>query len=295
MVFQLFHDNCPYEYPYKTAAPWPKPCQTDWRFAPYSVKLSIFVRLLRRFSVPLLTSNKVTTTMKKAFVFAILLLQLFVCQAQTVPSVSPTVDISIPDKDPLTDQTTYTGSAPLTCRFKANPADNSGWDAFYEWRFYRGEDRRNPFLRRYEEETTLDINSSGAHYIQLHAMFVHDKDTIRFTEEDLPPIVINVYESKLEMPNAFSPNGDGVNDIYKAKAGYQSIVDFHAAIFNRWGQKLFEWDDPAKGWDGKSHGKDVKQGVYFCLVKAKGADGRVFDIKTDVNLLRGYEEGSNNE
>ena len=90
------------------------------------------------------------------------------------------------------------------------------------------------------------------------------------------------------MPNAFSPNGDGINDIYRAKNSYQSIVEFDAYIFNRWGQKIYEWHDPAGGWDGK----DVKQGVYFVLVKAKGADGRKYNIKKDVNLLRGYTESN---
>ena len=94
------------------------------------------------------------------------------------------------------------------------------------------------------------------------------------------------------MPNAFSPNGDGINDVYKAKKGWQSITEFHAYIFNRWGQKLYEWSDPDGGWDGTYKGKEVKQGVYFCLVKAKGADGRNYNIKTDVNLLRGYTESS---
>ena len=94
------------------------------------------------------------------------------------------------------------------------------------------------------------------------------------------------------MPNAFSPNGDDINDTYKVKE-YQSLIEFHAYIFNRWGQKLYEWDNPAaEGWDGKYHGRDVKQGVYFCLVKAKGADGRKFTIRKDVNLLRGYTEKS---
>jgi len=94
----------------------------------------------------------------------------------------------------------------------------------------------------------------------------------------------------LEFPNAFSPNGDGKNDIYKAKEGYRSIVEFHGYIFNRWGQKLYEWTDPAGGWDGTFKGSDVKQGVYFALIKAKGADGHEYNIKKDVNLLRGYTE-----
>ena len=82
------------------------------------------------------------------------------------------------------------------------------------------------------------------------------------------------------------PNGDGINDIYRAKPGYQSIIAFRAIIFNRWGQKLYEWKDPAGGWDGTYRGKAVKDGTYYCLVKAKGADGRVYDIKKDVNVLR---------
>ena len=99
----------------------------------------------------------------------------------------------------------------------------------------------------------------------------------------------DVLTSILVMPNTFTPNNDQINDVYKVKS-YQNIVEFHAYIFNRWGQKLYEWTDPADGWDGTYHGKDVKDGVYFVLVKAKGADGRTYNIRRDVNLLRGYTE-----
>ena len=102
-----------------------------------------------------------------------------------------------------------------------------------------------------------------------------------------------VLTSTLVMPNAFSPNNDRINDVYKAKS-YQNIVEFHAYIFNRWGQKLYEWTDLEGGWDGKYRGNDVKQGTYFVLVKAKGADGQTYNIRKDVNLLRGYTEGTSN-
>ena len=52
----------------------------------------------------------------------------------------------------------------------------------------------------------------------------------------------------------------------------------------------YEWDDPAGGWDGTSGGHDVAQGVYFMQVRAKGADGKTYNIRRDVNLLRGYTE-----
>ena len=115
-------------------------------------------------------------------------------------------------------------------------------------------------------------------------------------ELDSAVIKVTISESRLVMPNAFSPNDDQRNDIYGAKGvndpnsseHYKSIVEFHGYIFNRWGQKLFEWTDVSKGWDGKHNGTPVKDGVYYVLVKAKGADGRVYNIKKDINLLRGY-------
>ena len=96
-------------------------------------------------------------------------------------------------------------------------------------------------------------------------------------------------ESKLVMPNTFTPNGDGHNDIFKAKE-YRNLSEFHAYIFNRWGQKLYEWTDPAEGWDGTYHGSEVKTGVYFVLVKARGTDDVIYNIRKDVNLLRGDEQ-----
>ena len=112
------------------------------------------------------------------------------------------------------------------------------------------------------------------------------------TQLDSITIVVTIPDSKLEFPNAFSPNGDGTNDVFRAKRDYRSIVSFHAYIFNRWGQKLYEWTDPAGGWDGKYKGTDVREGVYFLLCKAKGADGVNYNFRKDVNLLRGFTESS---
>ena len=100
--------------------------------------------------------------------------------------------------------------------------------------------------------------------------------------------------SKLSFPNAFSPNSDGKNDKFMAKE-CENIAEFHAYIFNRWGQKLFEWTDPTDGWDGTQNGTPVKEGVYFILCKAKGTDGQTYTIRKDVNLLRGYLENTTNE
>lgn len=209
-----------------------------------------------------------------------------------IPTISPTATYVTDEGEE--ENSNMSGNAPLVGRFQANPQNVGEYSANYEWRFTI-EGESTPYLTRYEENTEYTFTKAGTHNIVVYATFINGNDTIAYTQEywdEIGPMRVTISESKLEMPNAFSPNGDGINDIYKAKDGYQSIIEFHAYIFNRWGQKLYEWDDPAGGWDGKYNGKDVKQGVYFVLVKAKGADGRTFNIRRDVNLLRGYTEES---
>ena len=212
--------------------------------------------------------------------------------ADEVPTIDPQATFTTDEGEET--GTSYSGSAPLTVVFHANAENVGMYTPHYEWRFTK-EGETQPYLVCYEEETEYTFTEAGSHRIVLYATFINGNDTVAYTKDywqDAQPITIQISESKLEMPNAFSPNGDGINDIYRAKNNYQSIVEFDAYIFNRWGQKIYEWHDPAGGWDGKFNGKDVKQGVYFVLVKAKGADGRKYNIKKDVNLLRGYTESN---
>lgn len=173
----------------------------------------------------------------------------------------------------------FSGQAPLSVSFRANPQDMEGLDPTYEWHF-RMEGEGKDMMVRYEENTDYTFTKAGKTYVTLYANLGNE-------ERDSSRICVTISESKLLMPNAFTPNGDTHNDVYKAKE-YQSIVEFHAYIFNRWGQKLFEWTNPAEGWDGNYNGTPVKEGVYFVVVKARGADGIVYNIRKDVNLLRGF-------
>ena len=173
----------------------------------------------------------------------------------------------------------FSGQAPLSVSFHANPQDMEGLDPTYEWHF-RMEGEGKDMMVRYEENTDYTFTKAGKTYVTLYANLGNE-------ERDSSRICVTISESKLLMPNAFTPNGDTHNDVYKAKE-YQSIVEFHAYIFNRWGQKLFEWTNPAEGWDGNYNGSPVKEGVYFVVVKARGADGIVYNIRKDVNLLRGF-------
>lgn len=234
--------------------------------------------------------------------FYLRLIWVFVCvqcmdcsvYADNVPTISPSA-IYTNERGEKEESNNMSGSAPLRGQFMANVEHLGAYTPYYEWRFYTTGNAGNPYLIRYEENTEYTFTDSGTHYIVLYATFINGTDTIAYTQDywrSAQPLTVLISESKLEMPNAFSPNGDGINDVYKVKEGYKSIIEFHAYIYNRWGQKLYEWTDPAGGWDGMFNGKDVAEGVYFVLVKARGADGRKFTIKRDVNLLRGYTEGA---
>lgn len=204
-------------------------------------------------------------------------------------TAAPTMTIVTADGTE-SEETAYEGSAPLKAHFKANPQDVGDYTPLYEWHIRRTADI-SPFLIRYDEDIDYEFTESGAFVIELNISFVHGTDTLEFVMDS--PFTVNVSESQLEFPNAFSPNGDGINDIFKAKEGYKSIVSFEAAVFSRWGKKLYEWRDLDGGWDGRSGGHDVPDGAYYLVVKARGADGRNYNIKKVINILRGYtEEGS---
>lgn len=212
---------------------------------------------------------------------------------ENMPAISPTATITTATGE-TQEVTEYSGSAPLQVHFAPNVENPEGYEAYYEWRFYKeGTSIEEPYLVRHEEETDFTFNEAGGHCIALIAYFMNGNDTIvKYDTDywmDATPIRISISTSKLDFPNAFSPNGDGMNDIYRAKTDYQSIVEFKAVIYNRWGQKLYEWNNPAGGWDGTYKGNPVKQGVYYVQVTSKGADGRRFNIKKDVNLLRTFD------
>lgn len=94
---------------------------------------------------------------------------------------------------------------------------------------------------------------------------------------------IMIGASDLRIPNAFSPNNDGVNDVWKV--GYRSLIEFKCWIFDSKGNRMFEFDDPSSGWDGKYRGKTVNPGVYYYVIQAIGADGKKYKRSGDINIL----------
>ncbi|WP_251620067.1 gliding motility-associated C-terminal domain-containing protein [Odoribacter lunatus] len=81
---------------------------------------------------------------------------------------------------------------------------------------------------------------------------------------------IKVIQSLVNVPNVFTPNGDGVNDVFRVQV--LSSCSFHAVIINRWGRKVYEWSDQSGGWDGRINGKYANPGTYYYIVTARGLE-----------------------
>ena len=85
--------------------------------------------------------------------------------------------------------------------------------------------------------------------------------------------------------NVFSPNDDGVNDIFSFDAWDLSSV--HVEIYNRWGEKIYHWDSPNGIWNGRTYNNDdAPDGVYYFYLKANGLDGYLYEQQGSITLLR---------
>ena len=85
------------------------------------------------------------------------------------------------------------------------------------------------------------------------------------------------------VPNSFTPNGDGKNDLFKAYGNI--IAGINMKIFNQWGQLIYETSDVQSGWDGKQKGKLQPMGVYVYAIRIKLNNGTELTRKGTVNLL----------
>ncbi len=87
------------------------------------------------------------------------------------------------------------------------------------------------------------------------------------------------------IPDAFTPNGDGHNDVLKVGMSFGYSLEWFR-IFNRWGQLLFESSDASHGWDGRQNGEVPELGNYFYTVRVNCVNGGVVERKGIVSLIR---------
>ncbi|OIP03524.1 MAG: hypothetical protein AUJ97_04365 [Bacteroidetes bacterium CG2_30_32_10] len=97
---------------------------------------------------------------------------------------------------------------------------------------------------------------------------------IKGTKEVYPP----------KVPTGFSPNNDGINDTLYVRGGPFSSLQF--IIYNKWGEKIFESNNPEIGWDGTRKGKKEPVGVYLWTFNAVTLDGKIYTKSGEVTIIR---------
>ena len=104
----------------------------------------------------------------------------------------------------------------------------------------------------------------------------HQTDTITF----------RIIQPNVVFPNAFTPNGDVINNTFRMVIleGFATIDRME--IYNRWGQKVFDRTDPAAEWDGRVDGKEAPSDVYACTVRWRRGDGSLVIYVGEISLLR---------
>lgn len=220
--------------------------------------------------------------------------QTFVEPVEPVPVASYTDEEG--EEQTLAAGESYTGGAPFEILFSANAEEVEGYSVVCVWTF-TDNDNQKVFLTRYDDSVEYEFLSAGSFSVSLKVTYTSTQNPEIIYEYEFSPFTISIGESSLEVPNAFSPNGDGINDYFNV-FNVESIISFRASIYNRWGQELYRWgidemECEECGWDGTYNGKPVKAGVYFVVVIARGADGIKYEYKKAVNLLRDYNETIN--
>jgi gliding motility-associated-like protein len=156
-----------------------------------------------------------------------------------------------------TTESTLSGSAPLNIEFMANPLNAD----YIEWIICKENEK---LLTRKEAQHRYVFEEPGKYHVKMIA-----SNTLGCITDTII-IDVAVSESMLEVPNTFTPNGDGAYDEFRVI--YRSLKEFHIWIYNRWGHLVYESNDPAKGWDGNIGGRPAAEGAYYYVIRALGTD-----------------------
>lgn len=99
-------------------------------------------------------------------------------------------------------------------------------------------------------------------------------------------ITVNIIANNFWAPTAFTPNGDGKDDIFYIHG--QGITNFSMGVYNRWGEELFHSEDMNQGWDGRRQitGEEMPDGAYIYYVKGTDTKGNAINSKGMINLIR---------
>ncbi|MFN5629886.1 MAG: gliding motility-associated C-terminal domain-containing protein, partial [Bacteroidota bacterium] len=96
-------------------------------------------------------------------------------------------------------------------------------------------------------------------------------------------IEVEIDVNEIFVPDAFSPNSDGINDKVFVRG---SIREFSFSVFNRWGEQVFRTQNQSQGWDGSYRGKELDTGVFVYYLTGTDAAGKSFNKKGNITLVK---------
>jgi gliding motility-associated-like protein len=170
------------------------------------------------------------------------------------------------------------GYAPLPVIFTNNSESSTGNTGILSFWNYSNGDTSITTSVSLSPQTVY--NQPGNYKVTIYASKGACRDTAFRT--------IKVFSaSSLTVPNVFTPNGDGVNDLFFLKA--TNLTEVTMVIYDRWGHLTYEFTSTSGNveWNGKNQfDKECADGVYFYYLKAKGRDGETYDQNGSINLLR---------
>lgn len=177
---------------------------------------------------------------------------------------SPTAAFTFDPKDGLT---TFNNSVTFT--------DQSTGAAHWNWQL-------GPDYTTLQQNPTYAFPDTGVVNIRLIVTHPEGCKDSAFAQLDIRPEIF------WYMPNAFTPNADSKNESFLGKGFLEGATNFTMSIWNRWGEKVFETNDPLEGWNGrqKNIGGMSPAGVYVYLVSFTGPRGEGHEYKGYATLVR---------
>lgn len=160
-----------------------------------------------------------------------------------------------------------------------------GWDnGVLDYTVF-GNDNRNPYSLKeagvFPGQSVLIVNNPDQYRkcYRVRALELDGEETTSWSNE-----ICFFYSPEVFVPNAFTANGDNLNDGFGVKG--VAINDFNIQIYNRWGEKLYESDDIDEKWIPVYLNKDVQMGTYIYVIRYSDFDNKVFQKTGTINLLR---------
>lgn len=157
-----------------------------------------------------------------------------------------------------------------------NFTNNSAGSSVWNWNFGDG-------FSSAQQNPSHTYSDTGRYCITLIS-----SDSVGTCKDSVTKCLAYECEFTFYIPDAFTPNADGLNEIFLGKGS--CIRDFRMYVFDRWGNKIFESNDMNKGWDGKvqkiSNEKIAQEDVYVWKVNITDYSGRTHDYIGNVSLIR---------